>query len=677
MITTDSKKSLITGSVTILLLLIAVSALAQSTFTATGSMNIPRFEHAATLLLDGKVLIVGGQITYACCNGTNSAEIYDPMTDTFTPTGSMSTVRAEPTATLLNNGKVLIAGGSDMSWPYGQLASAELYDPNSGTFVPTTGNMSTPRAGHSAVLLANGQVLLVGGQANSLPGGGLASAEIYDPTTDTFTGTGSMSINRYLPPDAAILLNNGQVLVAGGQAEGGIMLDGAEIYDPASGTFTLTGTMNMAHAYHFQVTLLNNGQVLITGGGNGSDTLDGAELYNPVTGTFSLIGNMSIPRDRHRSTLLNNGEILIAGGDNSSGSADSAEIYDPAIGSFTPIGNMTTPRTSPTATLLNDGSVLMTGGFNTHDSSVLSSSELYALDTTPPTDGALTVIATDGQNALSWSGFSDAGSGIDHYILRFRQDTYPASCSDGTLLYSGSNISYTHTGLTNGTKYFYRLCAVDNTNNVSPGVTANAIYNSLLLTSPNGGETWVMQYGGTQQITWQYTGYPGGNVRIELLKGGSVANTIASNAPIGNNGSGSYNWAMPTNLTPGYDYQIRIASTTTSYTDISDGNFTIDAPPSIIVKSPNGPSDPLYRYDSIIDYITWGFTGNPGPNVRIELLRNGTFYTLIKDSTPISTGRYQWKIPSSIPGGCVYKVRVASTTNGAVTDTSNNNFCIW
>ena len=205
---------------------------------------------------------------------------------TFTPTGTMVSPRGNHTATLLNNGKVLITGGSLLTPVDGRivesvLSSAELYDPATGTFA-ATGNMSTARVGHTATLLPNGQVLIAG-IAVDPPAFG--SAELYDPSMGTFTLTGSMTIGRV--GHTATLLSNGRVLITGGDNGGDPLFASAEIYDPSAGTFTATGSMTIPRVEH-TATLLSNGQVLIDGGAFGVSP--SAELYDPGIGTFSQTG---------------------------------------------------------------------------------------------------------------------------------------------------------------------------------------------------------------------------------------------------------------------------------------------------------------------------------------------------------------------------------------------------
>jgi hypothetical protein len=374
----------------------ATITVVQSGFLPTGSMSTDRARHTATLLGSDKVLIVGGceEDYQTGCAPKNSAELFDPTTGTFSPTGSLAIARDSHTATLLPNGKVLIAGGSlDPS----VLVTAELYDPRTATFTPT-GRMDAIRHSHTATLLSalsDGKVLVTGGaDATGTP---LASAEVYDPSTGTFTLTGSMQKPRI--GHSATLLASGKVLIAGGYTPAcagciAVPDDTAELYDPSTGLFTRTGNMPGPIAQH-TATRLSSGLVLITGGdfcgatgaGAGSECAaeDGSNqtlLYDAVTGTFNVTGSMAFARIGHSATLLSNGKVLIGGGFGADpvtfddATTFTAEIYDPAIGLFSRTGSMVSARTSHTATLLADGRVLVVGGCDQIECS-LSSAEIY------------------------------------------------------------------------------------------------------------------------------------------------------------------------------------------------------------------------------------------------------------------------------------------------------------
>ena len=354
----------------------------SSRFTPTGNLTEARGLHTATLLPDNKVLVAYGSNSSSYTAGyvgLSSVEVYDPGTGTFTEiVGEDGAGTYGHTATLLPNGKVLLAGGFVNSvWDYsgisGSSNGANLYDSATGVFSPAS-SMTASRGGHTATLLANGKVLIAGGADQDPTGTGLASAELYDPSTGTFTQTGSMAAGRFL--HTATLLPNGKVLIVGGvlaPLTGPVAT--AEIYDPATGTFTTTGIMATARQQH-TATLLADGRVLIAGGTTSTGPGDSqptatVEVYDPATGSFSLTGSMAEARTYHAATLLPSGKVLVAGGGDEN---STAEVYDPATGSFSITGGMEIGRSGHTATLLPNGNVLVAGGGIFKG---LSSAELY------------------------------------------------------------------------------------------------------------------------------------------------------------------------------------------------------------------------------------------------------------------------------------------------------------
>lgn len=311
--------------------------------TAAGTLNVAREDHTATLLTNGKVLIAGG------AGPLNSAELYDPVTRTYTATANMTAGRARHTATLLHDGKVLIAGGGTVT--------AELYDPVGGTFTPT-GSLPVALNGHTATRLPDSRVLIVGGNF-----GGRREAYVY--AGGTFAATsGLMTYPRF--NHTATLLSNGRVLVVGGSGS-----TTNEIFDPSTNTFATTGSTMLQRSEH-TATGLPGGKVLIAGGTLSTANL---ELYDPVSGTFSNSGSLWTARVRHTATLLPNGTVLIASGTMTTAQATHfSDIYDPATGTASVIP-LLTARERHTGTLLADGTVLLAGGRNS--TGVLSSVERH------------------------------------------------------------------------------------------------------------------------------------------------------------------------------------------------------------------------------------------------------------------------------------------------------------
>ena len=339
------------------------ASISTSANSATGSLSPaspmlqPRSGHSATLLRDGRVLIVGGmrhnQDFY------KSAELYDPATGKFQMTGEMSMGRVGHVAVLLRSGKVLIAGG----WIGGHdtTDAAELYDPATGKFT-IIAKMSTRRARPSTTLLANGNVLIAGGEDHDARDAALASAEIFDANTLRFRLTGTLHCAR--SGQTATLLSDGRVLMAGGGNS--VLLAGAELYDPKTETFTETGSL-ITPRYKHTAGLLPDGRVLVAGGSDQRDwsgNLSSAEIYDPRTGRFSAAASLNDSRFKlpDEAVQLPSGKLLVAGG------SKQAEIFDPVSGRFALVtGQMNDRWHYISETRLRDGSVLLAGGYPNSD----------------------------------------------------------------------------------------------------------------------------------------------------------------------------------------------------------------------------------------------------------------------------------------------------------------------
>ena len=361
-------------------------------FSETGSMSKPRSGHTATLLANGKVLIAGGGVSGI---DDTSTELFDSATASFLVTGSMKAARFGATATLLADGRVLFTGGLgqaggglDQGGFLPILNTVEIYDPATGTFA-TTGNMVVPRMSHTATLLDDGRVLITGG-IDSHGGGGaaVASAELYDPATGTFTSTGGMHTDR--AQHTATPLAGGNVLIVGGW--NGHRADAAddppwdplftELYKPISHIFDVSSTMSTTRIGHVAVRLAN-GRILMLGG---VPTLQNiheqprdpqyAEIYDPVANAFSALAGLTLSQQGYTATLLANGKVLLVGGENLGTAIRTAKLLDAARGTMDVTGELITARMGHTATLLQDGRVLVTGGTDSNGN-VVATAELY------------------------------------------------------------------------------------------------------------------------------------------------------------------------------------------------------------------------------------------------------------------------------------------------------------
>ena len=451
--------------------LLAASAPARcddGTWVATGNLNFARAGHAATLLPNGKVLVVGG-------SGT-TAEIYDPATGQWTLTPAPGVSRSSGvTATLLDNGKVLVVGGDkapDIQY-LGLLGTAELYDPATGTW-SKTGSLNTPRDGFTATLLSNGEVLVAGGVDDS--DAPLDTAEIYDPVKGTWRYTGSFGGARFY--HAATRLADGKVLIVGGSNDDFLLtaIGGATAYDPMTGTWSGVGGLYTPRAQS-TATLLANGKVVVAGGfDNLYDTPPTvnhvsyalADLFDPIAG-WSATGPMNARRYDHTATLLPNGEILVTGGYdlNANMELDSAELYDPATATWRSAASMHHARHGHTATLLPDGRVLVVGGYGPRFRGLFSA-EILQLASVPA--GTISAAFTG-----AWYDPAQSGHGLFVEVLsgnRFQAAWFaydPAGKQQawftGVGTYSGNTATITNVLMPTGGRFIPNFDAVDVTAN--------------------------------------------------------------------------------------------------------------------------------------------------------------------------------------------------------------------
>lgn len=548
-------------------------------WTLTGNLFHQTAGQTATLLNDGTVLIAGGEDSADAV--LNLAQIYSPSTGLFTATaGNMVDQHTLATATLLPDGTVLIAGGGATTGGGTQEDTAEIYNPTTGMFTATANNMSAGRSSATATLLNSGLVLIAGGD------GGGTSADLYNPATHTFTPTGALNVAR---SDAtATLLQSGEVLVVGGldtTSGTGEALSSAELYDPTAGTFTLlTATLAFPRALH-SATLLNDGQVLIAGGTSNvksASTPPGyEELYDPTTQTFLQTGALNAPRIAHNALLLGDGNVLVIGGgapDSLTGVFDgdfppqaTAEVYNPATGEFTFTANMNFSRGEFTATLLENGSVLAAGGEG--DILFPAPAEIYTPTSAPPalvsiavTPTAPSITAGNTQAFTATGTYSDTSTqNITSAVTWISSNTVAA-----TIVSGGANAGIA-TGVAAGTSTITAMLAGITSNSATLTVTAAATITPTVTVLPStssitttqslsvtvtvsGGSGNPTPTGSVTLSSGSYTSAAtslvGGSAMI-TVPAGSLAtgtDTLTATYTPDSNSSSTYNSAMGTNM---------------------------------------------------------------------------------------------------------------------------------
>ena len=340
-------------------------ALADGWAPAANTMSDPRWAPAYTLLAGGmRGLIVGGY-SFPTDRCVATADEFDPQTRRFVPcAGRLQVPRDFAQGTLLPDGHVLIAGGYNTI--LGSLNNAELYDPATRTFALLPSRMGAPRELFTATTLTHGRVLLVGG-FNTHRGRTQATSETYDPATQTFTPTGSLATDRF--GQDAVRLADGRVLVVGGThwfvRLPAVKLASAEIYDPATGRFHETRAPMHFARDRPTATLLTDGTVLIAGGQNDSGEPEQAEVFDPKTETFALLsGKMTAPRMAHAAARLPGGEVLLAGGWSVplSATTGSVERYDPLSQTFTAAPALPEGAHDQALLVFPSGLILVAGG---------------------------------------------------------------------------------------------------------------------------------------------------------------------------------------------------------------------------------------------------------------------------------------------------------------------------
>ena len=348
-------------------------------FDSLGSMLQSRVNHSATLLQDGRVLVVGGMDEGF--NPLRSTEVFEPETNLWSEAGEMREARTEHSATLLKDGRVMVTGG--MNEKLQLIGSTEIFDPKTGKW-SVHESMRTIRRGHFTLSLPDGRVAVVGGVGQTLGGlgilaniaavGALLSTEIYDPNTDTWSRADDMLEGH--SGGHAVVLKDGRVLIAGGhnQSEG---LAASEIFDPSSNEWMRTSSM-VRKTFANTASVLQDGTVLFTGGFGMSRSkggiTPGSEVFDPKTNEWRKAPDTVHGRMGHTNTLLPDGRVITIGGSTASGPVNSVEYMEPETWLWSEISPMSVERSQHTATLLNDGRILVAGG------SIEKTAELYDPD---------------------------------------------------------------------------------------------------------------------------------------------------------------------------------------------------------------------------------------------------------------------------------------------------------
>ena len=404
----------------------------QGQWATTGSMQSAREFNAQVPVSGGKILTIGGADNSG--NILASAELYSSSSGKWTLTGSMAEAREYFPAVVLKGGKVLVSGGLTTSSIV--LASAEIYDPTTGVWT-SAGVLSVARVGHTATLLSSGKVLVTGGCTDYLCSTYTAVSELYDPTSNTWSTTGSLSMARGF--HTAVALKSGKVLAIGGT--NGAATTSCELYNSTTGTWTSAASTNTAR-YLNATTLLKDGKVLVTGSDASRFPVNSAELYDPTANTWTLTGNMTTGRYAHTANLLTDGTVVVAGGIGTAISCgkdctsyiptNKVDIYNETTNTFTATATLSQSLAYQSTTMLTSGRALEAGGYAT--TSICCTVENTASDYTPL---SLTLSATSLNFGLLQIGLSSASQIVTIKNVSTHSVTFTSIASSGD--YSETN----------------------------------------------------------------------------------------------------------------------------------------------------------------------------------------------------------------------------------------------
>lgn len=439
-------------------------ALADGQWVLTGQMNFKHTSEPVILLQNGKALIAGGGGSGSGYNAglTNTSELYDPSTGQWSYTGNMQVAVANANPLVLNDGRVLIEGGSISATANTPTTASELYDPSTGQW-SYTGNLNVPHSGALAVKLLDGRILIISGWQSNFTT--TSTSELYDPSTGQWTLTGSVHnpiFDGAANNGEAILLNDGRVLKVGGNIGSNSAI--AELYDPATGQWTQTGSLLLAR-YSTKLIKLQDGRVLMIGGDQWGNIVAECEIYDPSTGQWAQTGSLNYARGYHDALMLPDGRVLVAGGSDIQGNFIlQTEIYNPTTGTWIVDASLNTGHSVASLMMLSNGKVLVASGQQqtaelytpnpftiTLPNATINESDTYSAN------GSF----TDSSTSTSWTATVDYGDGGGAQPLTL----------------SGMNFSLSHQYKDEGT-YTVTIAVTNNQNTTGTGLAVVTVNNA-------------------------------------------------------------------------------------------------------------------------------------------------------------------------------------------------------
>ncbi|GMV28629.1 MAG: hypothetical protein AMXMBFR59_07540 [Rhodanobacteraceae bacterium] len=604
----------------------------------TGSMSVPRSDHAAAKLPDGRVLVAGGYSSGG--PSTASAELYDPATGAFGPASPLVVARSQAGVATLADGRILVIGGVRQTASGGEfLSSAEIYDPASASWSVTAGTLTggTSTTYPITLTLHDGNVLVV----NS------TNSQVFNPASGMFSQ--AIALNTFRSRPAAALLPDGRVLLAGGQDSSNVILASADIWNPATNTWSTTGSMATART-SATATALADGRILITGGHNSTGKQGSAELFDPVTQTFTTTGALATPRSGHLAVALADGDVLVSGGYTNVSVTNSLERYDAATGTWSSAGALAASRTRMfTGTLLDTGNVLFVGG-----PGPLATAELYG-----PDAGNLPPVANYSHTTSNLTAtFTDTSSDPDGTLVariwNFGDGTTSAAANPVKTYAAGGTYTVMLTVTDDdGTSNSVTKSVTVSAPNVAPTANFSFMTNGLAATFTDGssdsdgsivGRSWNFGDGTTSTATNPGKTYAAAGtytVSLTVTDNGGATHTKTSPVTVVSNGCGGTvlcNGVAVTSLSAA------AGGTTATYTLVVPAGAT---GLTFVTSGGTGDADLYVKFGSApttSSYDCRPYIGGNAETCTIATAQAGTYYVMLRAYSAFSgvslTGSY-------------------------------------